>query len=125
MLSGFELYSCWVPLSPRGFKTEKASLSALRSFTQNYFCSFIASIRTQILKSIYRNEIKKIMNKEGRKVLMFNNGQQGINQSIMGLPWPPWSLWKLSMEKKKPLKPSNISFLISIQDHFPVTMFTD
>ena len=60
---------------------------------------------------------KKITNKEGRKVLMFINGQRGIDQSIMGLPWPPWSLWKLSMEKKKPLKPSNISFLISIQDH--------
>ena len=29
MLSGFELYSRWVPLSPRGFKTEKASLWAL------------------------------------------------------------------------------------------------
>ena len=66
MLSGFELYSCWVPLSPRGFKTEKASLSALRSFTQNYFCSFIASIRTQILAD-QSTERNKKNHEQGRK----------------------------------------------------------
>ena len=53
---------------------------------------------------------------------MFKNDQRGIDQSIMGYSRGHREVYENFLwKRKKPLKLSNISFLISIQDHFPFT----
>ena len=71
------------------------------------------AIRTQILKSIYRNAIKKLSTMKGSKLLSttVRGSDWPIDNGIAG-PWPPRRHMKTFYGKKKPLNRANISFLM-------------